>query len=141
MPLSMVSRRLTVGRSFRIQRAHVAQRREAVAHVLLRIVEARKRLGRRALKRLPSEIQAVDPEMDVSVDEPGRYRAVAQIENFRSAGTADRVRHFGNSVVFDKDFRRSAYGVAQAIEQLPAHDDRLCHSELRWSTSSAADAT
>lgn len=119
------------GRPLRIQSAHIAKRREAVAHVLLGIVKAGQRLGRRALQRLPRQIQAVDAKMNVGVDEAGGDRPVAEVDDIRTARTSDRVRHFGNAIVFDQDFRRSAHGVAQAVEEFATYDDRLCHSSLR----------
>ena len=119
------------GPVLRIQCAHVAKGREAVAHVLLGVVKPRKRLGRRALQRLPRQIQAVDAKMDVSVDEPGANRRSLRSTTFASAGPADRVLHFGDGRVFDQDFHRAACRIAQAVEQLAAYDDRLRHSSLR----------
>src|SRR5690242_4493437 len=52
------------GRPVRIQGSHIAQRRKAVAHVLLRKMQSRQRLGCGALEDLLPEIEAVQTEMN-----------------------------------------------------------------------------
>jgi hypothetical protein len=61
---------------------------------------------------LPRQIQPADAKMDVSVDEAGRHRPIAKIDDFRTIWAGDRVRHFGDGIVFDQDLRRPAYRVA-----------------------------
>jgi hypothetical protein len=68
--------------------------------------------------------------MNVSVDESGTNSAIAQIQEVRAAGTADRDRDLDDGVVFYQNFRRAKRFVAEAVEQFSADNDCFRHCEL-----------
>jgi hypothetical protein len=100
------------GGPVRIQRSHIAQRRKAVAHVLLRKMQSRQRFGCGALKDLLSEIEAIQAEMNMSIDKSRHHRPVGQINNSRRSRTTYRLRKIGNDTVLNQDFGRPGERVA-----------------------------
>ena len=100
------------GRPVGIQRSHVAQGRKAVTHILLRKMQSRQRFGCGALKNLLLEIEAIQTEMNMSVDKSGHDRPIAQINNSCRGWTTDRLRNIGNDTVLDQDFGRPGERIA-----------------------------
>jgi hypothetical protein len=80
---------------------------------------------------LPRQIQPVDAEVNVSIDEPGRHGAVAQIKDVCAVGTANRTRDLDDVIAVNQDFHRAERRVAQAVEQFSADDDCFRHVIFR----------
>jgi hypothetical protein len=94
------------GRPVWIQRSHIAQGREAVAHILLRKMQSRQRFGCGALQDVLPEMQPVETEMHMRIDTSGHDRPIAQINNHRRGWTTDCWRDIGNDTILDQDFGR-----------------------------------
>jgi hypothetical protein len=117
------------GRPVRVQRSHVAQGREAVVHVPPRKMQSRQRLGRGALEDLLPEIETVQAEMHMGIDESGRDRPVAEIDDGGLGWATDCWRDFGNDTVLDQDFGRPGERVARPIEKPRAYQYRPRHDD------------
>lgn len=113
-------------RELRIHAAEVAQRREAMAQVLVREREPGERLGRRRPQRLHRERAGVHGQVDVGVDEPGADRPVGQVDD-HGVRAAHRRAHLGDDPVVHPHLGVAGQLTRHTIEDGTAHDDRVSH--------------
>ncbi len=103
-----------------VERCHVPQHGEAVAHALLAEVQVGKRLDRGALQRLLFEVQAVQAKMDVSVDETWDDGPVAEVDDPLILESSDRLGDVGYGIELDQDLGAFSKPIADALEELAA---------------------
>jgi hypothetical protein len=72
-----------------IDTAEVAQRGEAILHVLAGDLQPDQRLGSGRLKRLEGEVPGVHREVHMGVDEPGTHCALGEVDQAGSEWSLD----------------------------------------------------
>lgn len=126
------------GRELRIHAAQVAQRREAMAHVLASDREAGQRLRRRGPQRLDREVSGVHREMDMGVDEPRADGALGKVHHLGVVRPRHRGADLGDAAVADKDLRRPGELVADPVEGRAADQHGRAHAPVPSRPFSAA---